>query len=203
VQLGADVDSFNVDAIDNDFANGVKIDTGSGAPIHVGVTDGHVETTTGDLHIQAAAEIFLDDVNQTGSTWAQTDGIKLSETTDEWDAFETAFGEVSLLNAIVQAAGAASARRRVCSVVTVAALADVDVSGPANDNNLDTDLGDISGGTFVDDYDIYLNGQYQRLGANSGANFDVYPGTALANGQLKFEKKLKVGDTICVVDLVP
>jgi hypothetical protein len=203
VQLGADVDSFNVDAIDNDFANGVKIDTGSGSPIHVGVTDGHVETTAGDLHIQAAAEIFLDDLNQGGSTWAQTDGIKLSETTAEWNAFETAFGEVSLLNAIVQAAGAASSRRRVYAVATVAAAADADVSGPSNDNNLDADLGDLSGGTFVDDYDIYHNGQYQRLGASAAANFDVYPGTSLANGQLKFEKKLKIGDTICVVDLIP
>jgi hypothetical protein len=80
--------------------------------------------------------------------------------------------------------------------------ADVDVSGPSGDNNLDADLGDLSAGTFVDDYDIYLNGARQIIGANAAADVDVYPGSSLATGKLKFEKKLKPGDVVAVVDWV-
>lgn len=204
LNIGADVDELDIDAVATDFANGVTIDSGSASPITVGVTDGHVETTAGDLHLQAAAEIFLDDVNQTGSTWAQTDGIKLSETTAEWDTFESNFGEVSLLNAINQAAATAGARRKVVSVMTANVAADTDVSGPSNDNNMDADLGDLSAGTFVTDYDIFLNGVLLRNGADASANHDVYPGTALANGQLRFEFPLKgTGtrpDVITVID---
>lgn len=200
VTIGAGADTFDVDAGVNDFNAGATIGSGGTRPIRVGVTDGVIDTSAGDLRLLAAGEMLLDDVNQAGSTWAQTDGIKLSETTQEWDDFETEFGEVSLLNAIVQAKQQSS-RRKVCAAVTANLAADVDVSGPSNDNNLDADLGDLSAGTFVDDYDIFLNGQLMRNGANAAANFDVYPGTALANGQLRFERKLKTGDTLCLIDL--
>lgn len=205
VQINAATDVFNVDAVDNDFANGATINSGGSRPVAIGETDGVVESTAGDLMVKGFAELLFDDTNQTGSTWAQ-DGIKLSETTAEWDDFETAFGEVSLLNAIVQAKNT-TGRRRVVSVATADANADVDVSGPSNDNNLDTDLGDLSAGTFATatgggDYDIYLNGVLQVNGIDAAANKDVYPGTSLANGQLKFEKKIKTGDVITVVDWV-
>jgi len=201
LNVGADVDEFDVDAAVNDFANGATLNSGGTRPIAVGVTDGVIESTAGDLEVQAFAELLFDDVNQTGSTWAQ-DGIKLSEDTAEWDAFETAFGEVSLLNALVQAKNT-SGRRKVHGVVTANVAADVDVS--LSDGNLDTALGDLSQGTFVDDYDIFLNGALQVNGANAAANKDVYPGTDLDNtgdGQLKFEKKLKAGNVICVIDWV-
>ena len=125
----------------------------------------------------------------------------LSDTSDEWSDFETAFGEVSILNAIVQAKNT-TGRRKVVSVVTVNAAADVNVSGPANDNNLSVNLGDLSDGAFVTDYDIFHNGNMQANGTNAAANQDVYPGTSLANGQLKFEKKMKVGDVLTVIDWV-
>ncbi len=200
VEIAAAVDLFNCDAVDVDFANGVKADTDSASPVHIGVTDGHVETSAGDLHLQSAAEMFLDDVNQATSSWTGTDGIKLSDDPQEWTDFNTTFGEVSILSALVTAQNVSS-RRRVEAVVTTNVAADVDVSGPSNDNNLDADLGDLSLGSFVDEYDFYLNGQYLRAGANAAANFDLYPGTSLANGQLKWEKKLKSGDRITVIDL--
>jgi len=190
VQLGSDVDTFDVNAVVNDFSAGATLRSGGTRPIRVGVSDGVIDTSSGDLEVRGAAELFLDDGNQTGSTWAQTQGIKLSDTTAEWDAFETAFGEVSLLNAIVQA-GNANLHSKVWAVLTANVAADTDVSGPSNDNNLDTDLGDLSGGDFLQDYDLYLNGVLLRPGANAGANHDYYPGTALANGQLKFEFSLK------------
>jgi hypothetical protein len=91
-------------------------------------------------------------------------------------------------------------RRVVHATVTVATPADTDVS--LGDGNIDTALGDLSGGVFVTDYDIYLNGARQINGASSASNKDVYPGTSLAAGQLRFEKKVKVGDIIAVVDWV-
>ena len=193
--VGADVDVYQNDAVDVDFANGITVDEGSGSPVDIGITDGHVETSAGNLHIQAAAEIFFDDVNQPGS-WAQTDGVKLSETPTEWTDYETAFGgEVSLLNAIVQANTSITVRTKTQAVITANEVADTDISGPSNDNNLDVDLHDMSGGTFVDDHDIYLNGNLLRNGVNAAANEDVYPGTSLINGQLKFEFAVKGGGT--------
>jgi len=57
----------------------------------------------------------------------------------------------------------------------------------------------MSTGTFLIDYDVYLNGALLRPeAAYPGAN-DYGPGTSLANGQLKFEFKVKVADVICVI----
>jgi hypothetical protein len=216
VFVSADVDTFRSDAIVNDFDNGASFDTDAASTtINVGVTANQIDSGgalsvasggAADLNLVSANEMFLDDLNQAGSTWAQTGGIKLSETTAEWDAFELAFGEVSILDAITQAKNT-TGRRKVTAICTVAAAADADVSGPANDNNLDTDLGDLSAGVFATaagagDYDIYLNGQLQVPGVNAAANKDVYPGTALANGQLAFEKKIKVGNVITVIDWI-
>lgn len=200
------VDEFDVDAIVNDFNAGVTIRSGGTRPIAVGLTDGTINSTTGDLRIFGTGELYLDDGNQTGSTWAQTDGIKLSDTTTEWDDFETEFGEVSLLRGIYLA-GQSGSRRKVVAQVTANVTANSDVSGPSNDNNLDVDLGDLSGGNFLTDYDLYLNGVLLRAGADASANHDYYPGTSLANGQLRFEFALKgtggKPDQLTLLDWVP
>jgi len=209
IQIASDVDTFDVNAAVNDFLNGASFDTGTaGTTINVGVTANQIDSGgllqinsggVADLSLAAALELNLTDSYRAGSTWSLVDGISLSDASAEWDSFETAFGEVSLLNAIVQAKNSSS-HRKVYATVTATLAADVDVSGPANDNNLDVDLGDLSAGSFLSDYDIFHNGSHQYNGANAGANKDVYPGTALTNGQLKFEKKLKIGDIIIVVD---
>jgi hypothetical protein len=191
--VGVDVDTYQNNAVVVDFNSGITVREGGTRPIDLGNNDGVIETTAGDLRVFGFAELYLDDGNQTGSTWAQTSGIKLSDTTAEWDTFETNFGEVSLLNAISQAYSAAASRVKTVAMVTANVPADTDVSGPANDNNLDVDLGDLSTGTFLTDYDIFLNGVLLRNGANAAANHDVYPGTSLANGQLKFEFSLRGG----------
>lgn len=190
LQISTDVDTFDVNAVVNDFNSGATFNSGGTRPIAVGTTDGVINSTAGDLRILATTELYLDDGNQAGSTWAQTDGIKLSDTTQEWDDFETAFGEVSLLNAIYQA-GNSNIHLKTYAVVTANVAANADVSGPSNDNNLDVDLGDLSQGNFINDYDLYLNGVLLRAGADAAANHDYYPGTALANGQLRFEFTLK------------
>jgi hypothetical protein len=186
VEIGVAVDLFDVDAADNDFNAGIKAATGT-TPIHIGVTAGAIETTgSDDLTLRGAGEMYLDDGNQTGSTWAQTAGIKLSDTQAEWDTFEVEFGEVSLLNAIAQAKNTGGlTRTKVVAVVTAGIAADADAGGPATANNLDVNLIDMSSVTFVDDVDIYLNGVLLRNGADAAANHDVYPGST--GVQLRFE----------------
>lgn len=188
LQIATDVDTFDVNAVVNDFNTGIRANTGGTRPIRVGSTDGVIETTAGDLGLTAFAEFAFVDGNKSGSTYAGQ--LKLSDTSLEWSNYETAFGEVSLLNAIYQAANT-NLHSKVWAIATADVAADTDVSGPANDNNLDTNLGDLSGGDFLQDYDLYLNGVLLRPGANAAANHDYYPGTSLANGQLKFEFNIK------------
>lgn len=212
INFAAGVDTFDNDAVANDFLNGVAVDTGAaGTTINVGVTANQIDSG-GALRVEsgAGADLTLDGTNQlivtdgfqAGSGFATA--LVLSDTSDEWDDFETKFGEVSLLNAICQAKATVT-RRVLHSIATVAAAADANVSGPAGDNNLDTDLGDLSGldfGLASSQIDVYLNGvlQVQDSSTTGANNKDVYPGTSLAAGQLKFEKKIKVGDVICIVD---
>lgn len=202
VAITTNVDIFDVDAVANDFANGITVDSG-GSAIGVGVTTGVIGTVgANDTYVRSGAELFLDDANQVGSTWAQTNGIKLSETQAEWNDFETVFGEVSLLNAMVAAFqnGGGTARVKGVATVTAATIAaDTDVSGPSGSNNIDADLPAYVGASFVSDADVYVNGQLQYNGANAAANNDVYPGTTPAIGELRFEYNLIIGDVITMI----
>jgi len=100
-----------------------------------------------------------------------------------------------------QAAASASARvTKVFANVIANVNADTDVGGSGGGTNLDVQLPDLSTGAFLADYDVYLNGELLRPGADATANNDYYPGTSLALGQLKFEFKLKANkDVIAVV----
>lgn len=191
VLIDTAVDVLDVNAVDVDFAEGIKVDTG-GIDIHLGVNAGVIETTgTDNLRIFAAGELFLDDGNQAGSTWVGTDGIKLSDASSDWTLFKEAFGEVSLLS------GSAQAKRRakVYAEVNAASIsANTDVVFPTN---IDVDLPQMASGSFLYDYDVYLNGELMRPGADASANNDYYPGTT--DKALKFEFQLRIGDVICVV----
>lgn len=202
LQIGTDVDTFDVNSIINDFNTGIRAATGS-TRIDVGVNAGVVETTgANDLRVLGAGELYLDDGNQTGSTWAQTNGIKLSDTTAEWNDYETAFGEVSLLRGIYLAYTNAARNDKVYANVTSTTKANNDVGGVGGGTNLDAQLPDMSTGDFLTDYDVFLNGNLLRPGANSGANNDYYPGTSLVNGQLRFEFTVKTNDVICVIPYI-
>lgn len=206
VAVEDDVDEFDVDAVVSDFLNGIKVDTGTaGTTINIGVTANQIDST-GALTAQAGGVLklastggnvrFTDQYEPAG--WS-LDGIALSDAAQTWTDFEAEFGEVGLMDAIL-AASKAGGIRKVHATCTSTTTANNDVSGPSNDNNLDTDLGDLSAGSFVDDYDIYVNGVYQRPGADAAANHDVYPGTSLANGQLMFEYTITLNDEIAVFD---
>jgi hypothetical protein len=209
VAIGSDVDTFDVDAADNDFLNGVSVDTGAaGTTINLGVTANQIDsggalTVTsggaGDATYTSAAETYLDDANRSGSTWG-TGGILLTDTQAEWDALEVCYpGEPSLAVMLCTALNTANFAK-TCANVTSAVTANNNVSN--SDGNLDAALGDLSGGTFITDHDIYLNGQLLRSGVDLNADHDVYPGTDLdntADAQLKFEFVVKNNDVICVI----
>jgi hypothetical protein len=210
VAIDTDVDFFDVNAVDNDFLNGVKIDTGSaGTTINVGVTANQIDAggplriTSGsatDLSLAGALKLNLADSFRAGSTWSLTDGLSISNTSAEWSLFETNFGEVSLLNAINQAYVAAGPIiTKTFAVVTANVNANIDVGGVAGGANLDAALPSLAAGVFLRDFDVYLNGQLLRPGVNAAADHDYYPGTSLATGQLKFEFKLKINDVLCVI----
>ena len=200
LQVGADVDTFDVNAVVNDFAEGLRVDT-AGQRIDVGVTAGTIESTgANDLTIYSSKDLYLDDLNQVGSSWVGTGGVRLSAATAEWTLYKTNYGEVSLLNAINQAKNPVVQRgSKVYANCTLDANADTDVGGVGGGTNLDAQLPNMSGGTFLSDFDVFLNGKLLRPGANSATNNDYYPGTSLTNGQLKFEFKVKVGDVLCVI----
>lgn len=187
-KAGVDLDFFDIDAVDNDFANGIKVRTGGTRAFRIGVVDGVIETVAGDFGLHAFTEFDLVDGNKAGSSFSGQ--LKLSETAAEWSAYETEFGEVSLLNAIVQANSGNSVQKTTARV-TADTAANADVGGVGGGTNLDAQLHDLSGGNFIEDHDVFLNGQILRGGADASANFDYYPGTSLANGQLKFEFNLK------------
>lgn len=214
IKIGADVDLYNNDAADVDFLQGIKVDSG-GTQLNLGTTAGQIDSAGAlkllsaggaDLSLEAALELNLTDSYRAGSTWSDAAGIPLANSAAEWTAFEAAMenilgsgnGEVSLLKAITEAAGN-QRKNKVYAEVTTTTTANNDVSGPSNDNNLDTDLGDLSTGTFLQDYDVFVNGDLQEGGADASANNDYYPGTSLANGQLKFEYVLRVGDKVTVI----
>lgn len=190
IEIAAATDLLDVNASEVDFASGIKVATAGASDINIGVNAGIIETTANDLKLLGAAEIYLNDGNRAGSTWAGADGIKLSEDSAEWSAFETAFdGEVSLLKALTNS----RRRDKVYSIVSVDVAADTNVTSPTN---IDVAFPDMSIGTFDKDYDVYLNGQLLLPGVSN----DYKAGT---NGtSLKFNFGLKQDDIICVVPYV-
>lgn len=206
VRINAGTDIFDSNAVTNDFLNGGKFDTGAaGTTINVGVTANQIDaggaltvvSTAADLRLVGGAETVFDDSYRSASTWS-LNGIRLADTTAEWSAFETEFGEVSLLNAITQAL-TTSDIQKTCANVTSTTSADTDIGGAGGGANLDAQIHSLAGGVFIDDHDVFLNGQLLRSGANAAANNDVYPGTSLADGQLKFEFIVKINDVLCVI----
>lgn len=208
IEISSDVDFFDVNAVDNDFLNGIKVDTGSaGTTINVGVTANQIDSGgalqiqsggSGNLDLQAAAELNFTDSYRAGSTWSLADGIPLANSSAEWSAFEVQFGETSLLDAIVQASNAGG-MTKVHANVTANVSANVDVGGVGGGANLDAQLPNLSLGNFINDHDVFLNGVLLRGGADASANHDYYPGTSLADGQIKFEYNIHQNDVICVI----
>lgn len=189
LNVGAAVDEFDIDAALVNFAAGISTRSGGTRPIDIGVTDGVIETTAGALKLLGFTDLIFEDDNKAGSTYASD--FVLSDASSEWDTFETNFGEVSLLNAINQAY-AGQLRTKVQAVLTANVTAGSDVNGPGTPhNNTDVDLAPFNLVSFVNDVEIFLNGQLLYNDATSGGSGDVYPGGTPADGDLAFNDNLK------------
>jgi len=184
VTIASDVDTLNVNSVTNNVIAGLHVRTGGAKPINVGVTDGVINTTAGNLEIQAASNLFLEDAHQAGSSWTVTTGLQLSSATSEWTAYKAAFGEVSLMAALDQAFAHVT-HNKLTYVVPANVSAGTDVT---------TSFGDLSlASDFTANYDLYLNGVLLQ-GSNSSSNIDgndYYPGSNLSLGKIKFAFKLK------------
>jgi hypothetical protein len=184
VTIASDVDTLNVNSVTNNVIAGLHVRTGGVKPINVGVTDGVINTTAGNLEVLAAANLFLDDAHQAGSSWTGTTGLQLSSATSEWTAYKTNFGEVSLMAALDQA----------FAHVTHTKLTYIVPSNISAGTDVTTTFGDLSlASDFTANYDLYLNGVLLQ-GSNSSSNVDgndYYPGSNLSLGKIKFAFKLK------------
>lgn len=126
VAITCDTLDFNNQAA-ADFNKGITVDSAD-TGINLGVTAGQIDragaltvTTTGagnDLTISAADQVIFSDGFFDGSTYDTP--FVLSDSSAEWDAFETAFGEVSLLNAITAAAGKTTLDQAVDNQIALA-----------------------------------------------------------------------------------
>jgi hypothetical protein len=155
------------------------------------VTDGVVESTAGILEMKAATVLSFDD-SYSPVGWSLTEGVHLSDSGQEWTDFEANFGgEVSLMNAINQAFKNQK-RTKVQAVLTQNVPATNDVNGPSYANNTNVDLlpFDLVPTSFVQNVEVYLNGELLRNNATGGAE-DVYPGSLPAQGDLRFTFALK------------
>jgi len=210
VHIAPAADVFDVDAVANNFLNGSSFDTGAaGTTINVGVTANQIDSggalsvlsTSADLSLVAGLELNMTDSYRAGSTWSLADGVSLASSSAEWSAYETRFGEVSLMNALAQAYDNNNVTKTY-AVVTQAENEDVDIGGVSGGANLDAQIHDLSVGSFLTSHDTYWNGNLLRPGAADGSGHDYYPGTSLPNGQIKLEFKAKIGDQLCIVSRV-
>lgn len=203
--LGGDTAQLNLDTLDInnvnpvDLAEGLIVDS-AGTPLGIGVTPGQIDSASGltlrsggagDLLLASAAALAIEDANKAGSSF--TTALQLSASAQEWSDYESEFGEVSLLQALVRAK-TDRAHDKAVSVVTGANIpADTNVTGAGASPNLDTPLLDYSGKDFVSEVNVYLNGTLLRNGADALAAHDVYPGDNPATGDVKFEFSLRGG----------
>lgn len=207
-EIEMNIDTLDINNVNSvDVANGVIVDS-TGTSINLGVTAGQIDSAgaltlasggAADVKLDSVNDILFDDGYRAGSTFSVD--LPFASSSTDWDNYETAFGEVSLLNALVQASTAADTEKTV-AVVTANVPANTNVTGAGGTPNLDAQLSDYSSYTFVTDVDIYLNGVLMRNGADSAANHDVHPGDTPANGDLKFEFNLKGTGTPDVITMI-
>ncbi len=179
------------------FSQGVEL-----PGLNVAIVEGEVKavgrdlsltTDAGDQLNHPAGRIYFNSNARSGN------GIAFATSASEYDDYNALFGGVSILKALYNASALSTRGTKTYATVTANIAADSDVGGTGGGGNLDAQLPDLNYGDFVNDFDIFVNGELLRGGADNGTNNDYYPGTNLSNGQLRFEFALRTGDVICVV----
>lgn len=179
------------------FQEGISVATGS-TRIDVGNIAGTVNTLTG-------ANLILKGGNQTnfsdffGDTSTYLGGaIPFATATLEWNNFATGFGnQTSILGALhVISQSLSSSLRRIRASAGLTPLitsAHTNITFPTN---LDAPLLGYTGRDFVKDLNVFLNGILLLPGRSVSDPNDVYPGTTVSTGDLKFSMTLRTGSII-------
>lgn len=180
------------------FQTGINVATGS-TQINVGVIPGTINTLSGSqLVLSGGSTLGFSDFFGPSSTY--TGGIiPFAKSTSEWNSFTTYFGNTSsvlgALTALSQSISGSSTRIRRTAGVTANLSANTNASFGVN---LDAPLVDYSSKDFLNEVNVYLNGQLLSPGLTIADDDDVYPGTSPANGDLKFPYNIRSGSVISV-----
>ena len=122
-------------------------------------------SATRDIELYAnGAEIELYDGNKVGSTWTSANGIKLSETAAEWSDYETNFGEVSLMAAIVQAKGSALGASKTQMAIS-GSVSSIDLSATAGGRT--TNMTGTTPASRQKGCNVFVNGQLMHSGTEA------------------------------------
>jgi len=145
-------------------------------------------------------EIRLSDGLILGSTWS-LDHIKLSAATSEWNDFETNFGEVSLLSAIVQAKGSALGASKNQFPLTSDVAAGTDLSSGTGAETIDM-TGTTPAGRQAG-VNVFVNGQLMHSGTEANraagtADYNLRDGTITAV-DMRFAFAIQADDVVSVV----
>jgi len=163
-----------------------------------GTKELHLSGAGGDMEIMSGKDLYFGDKYRQFSTWSVASGIKLAANAVEWNNFETAYGEVSLLNAIVAAGGGAGTLQKRTVEVTGSGFP----SGHLVPLNLDLDqlaLADIA-----ERVDVFVNGQLLASSSDVAGNGDygLDNGASALNGsavKAKFQFNLLADDVVQAV----
>lgn len=177
------------------------------APANYGVN------TMSSLSLSAAGdELWFMDAHKPAS-WSEGRGVPLTVASEEWEQFEDAYGEVSLIGALVAAGqgGQDSFHHQVDVTAALAVGSDLYADGTITATNIDgsaaTTPAVISGSTSLDELkarvEIYVNGQRLQLGATRDFEVSIEDrsgtgGDAREFG-LKFSFALEANDVVSVV----
>lgn len=159
-----------------------------------------MSATGSNLVLSSGADLVMGDGYKLASTY--TSNFVLANSVADWNTYVTDFGQISLFDALhflSQSMTGSKGQMRRDAVVLSTQNADTNITYPTN---LDAPLLNFSSypsSSFVSGVLVYVNGQLQRNGQDGAANHDVYPGTAPANGDLKFEFKIHKDDVITMI----
>lgn len=201
VQVASAVDSFDVDAADSDFAQGISVDT-TDQTINVGKTavgvidSASIETraTTGNNEVSApSGDVQFQTVRETSA-------LPLDDAT-AGPISGLSGGPYASVSAAISAALAGGGITLDTNVFVSGSNYGQGVNIPAATFDLTTHTLDMNTPANTDTY-LFLNGRLLH-GGNGTTNNDVYAGTTPANGDIMvdFPKGIKSGDVIISIAL--
>ena len=144
-------------------------------------------------HMAGTTMMFLDGFKP--ATWSDADGIKLASAAASWTNFEAAYGEASILDAIVSAGGGAGTIQKRTVEVTGSAGYPIGYSVPLN-----MDLDQLGTADADERVDVYVNGQLMASSSEVTGNGDyALVGPVDSSTPVVFQFNLSLDDVVTAV----